>query len=91
MTVDEFQHAFGSEIEGLLARIERRYSVSDEEVTSAVHASARKYLVDKMDQVSGAPGPSVEARKAATEFLSSLNADDLCLATACAKGDSSIA
>jgi RNA polymerase sigma-70 factor (ECF subfamily) len=87
MTVDEFQHAFGGEIEGLLARIERRYSVSDAEVTSAVHASARKYLADKMDQVSGGPGPSVEARKAATEFLSTLNADDLCLATACAKGD----
>jgi RNA polymerase sigma-70 factor (ECF subfamily) len=87
MTVDEFQHAFGSEIEGLVARIERRYSVSDAEITSAVHSSARKYLADKMDQVSGGAAPGAEARKAATEFLSTLNADDLCLATACAKGD----
>jgi len=87
MTVDEFQHAFESEIEGLLARIQRRYSVSDAEVTSAVHTSAKKYLSDKIDQVSGKPDSSIEARKAASEFLSSLNADDLCLATACAKGD----
>src|SRR4030095_14794795 len=87
MTVDEFQHAFKSEIEGLLARIERRYSVSDAEVTSAVHASAKKYLADTLDQTSANPGPSTEARKAAGDFLSSLNADDLGRATACAKGD----
>ena len=87
MTVDEFQHAFKSEIEGLLARIERRYSVSDAEVTGAVHASAKKYLADVLDQTSGNPGPNAESRKAAGEFLSSLNAGDLCLATACAKGD----
>src|SRR5258706_11822233 len=87
MTVDEFQHAFKSEIKELLARIERRYSVSDSEVTCAVHASAKKYLAAILDQTSGNPGPSPESRKAAGEFLSSLNADDLCLATACAKGD----
>ena len=86
MTVDEFQHAFQTEIKELLARIQRRYSVSDAEVT-AVHASAKKYLADTLDQTSGNPGPSAESRKAAGEFLSSLNADDLCLATACAKGD----
>ena len=87
MTVDEFHHAFESEIKELLARIQRRYSVTDEEVTSAVHASARKYLADTLDQTSGNPGPTAECRKATGEFLSSLNADDLCLATACAKGD----
>src|SRR6266850_705554 len=87
MTVDEFQHAFKSEIKGLLARIERRYSVSDAEVTCAVHASAKKYLADTLDQTSANPGPSAESRKTTGEFLASLNADDLCLATACAKGD----
>lgn len=87
MTVDEFQHAFESEIEELLARIQRRYSVSGAEVTCAIHASAKKYLADTLDQPSGNSGPSAESRKAAAEFLSSLNADDLCLATACAKGD----
>jgi RNA polymerase sigma-70 factor (ECF subfamily) len=87
MTVDEFHHAFESEIEELLTRILRRYSVSDAEVTSAVHASAKKYLAEELGQISSNPGPSAELRKAATEFLLSLNADDLCLATACAKGD----
>jgi RNA polymerase sigma-70 factor (ECF subfamily) len=87
MTVDEFHHAFESEIEELLTRILRRYSVSDAEVTSAVHASAKKYLADELGQIAGNPGPSAESRKAASEFLLSLNADDLCLATACAKGD----
>ena len=87
MTFDEFQHAFESEIKELLARIQRRYSVDDTEVTSAVHSSAKKYLADTLDRTSGNPGPSAESRKAVGEFLSSLNADDLCLATACAKGD----
>src|SRR6185369_13543161 len=87
MTVDEFQHAFESDLTQLVARIERRYSVSDTEVISTVHASAKKYLGEIVDQISGNPGPSPAARKAAGEFLSSLNADDLCLATACAKGD----
>jgi RNA polymerase sigma-70 factor (ECF subfamily) len=87
MTVDEFHHAFESEIKELLARIQRRYSVTDEEVTSAVHASAKKYLADTLDKTSGNPGPTAECRKATGEFLSSLNADDLCLAAACAKGD----
>jgi RNA polymerase sigma-70 factor (ECF subfamily) len=87
MTVDEFQHAFERDITQLLARIERRYSVSDAELISAVHASAKKYLGDILDQTSGNPGPSAASRKASGEFLSSLNAEDICLATACAKGD----
>jgi RNA polymerase sigma-70 factor (ECF subfamily) len=89
MTVEEFQHAFEQEIKELLARIQRRYSVSDAEVTSAVHASAKEYLAETLDQTTGNPGPTAQARKEAGEFLSSLNADDLCLATACAKGDDS--
>jgi RNA polymerase sigma-70 factor (ECF subfamily) len=87
MTFDEFQHAFETEIKELLARIQRRYSVNDAEVTSAVHASAKKYLAADLDHGSGNPGPSAESRKAVGEFLSTLNADDLCLAAACAKGD----
>jgi RNA polymerase sigma-70 factor len=87
MTVDEFQHAFDSELKQLLARVQRRYSVDDAEVISAVHTSAKKYLAEMLDQTSGNPGPSAESRKSVGEFLSSLNADDLCLAAACAKGD----
>lgn len=87
MTVDEFQKAFENELRELLARVERRYSVSEAEINSAAHASAKKYLADTLDQTSGNPGPSAQSRKATGEFLASLNADDLCLATACAKGD----
>src|SRR5262249_46366955 len=87
MTVEEFHHAFKPELKELLSRIGRRYSVSDDEVISTVHASARKYLADILDQTSGNPGPSAETRKSVGEFLGSLNADDLCLAAACAKGD----
>jgi RNA polymerase sigma-70 factor (ECF subfamily) len=87
MTVDEFQHAFESDIKQLLARIERRYSVSDTEMISVLHASAKKYLGDALEQTAGNPGPPAEARKAAANFLSSLNVNDLCFATACAKGD----
>jgi RNA polymerase sigma-70 factor len=87
MTFEEFHHAFETELKELLSRIGRRYSVSDAEVISAVHASAKKYLADLLDQTSGNPGPTVELRKAVGDFLGSLNADDLCLAAACAKGD----
>ncbi|HSB08357.1 MAG TPA: sigma-70 family RNA polymerase sigma factor [Blastocatellia bacterium] len=87
MTVDEFQQAFEGDIKELLARIGRRYSVSDAEMISAIHASARKYLADTLDQTSANPGPSAKARQTSAEFISSLNADDLCLAAACAKGD----
>jgi RNA polymerase sigma-70 factor (ECF subfamily) len=87
MTVEEFHHAFEIELRELLSRIGRRYSVSDDEVISAVHASARKYLAETLDQTSGNPGPTPESRKSVGEFLGSLNADDLCLAAACAKGD----
>ena len=68
MTVDEFQHAFQTEIKELLARIQRRYSVSDAEVTSAVHASAKKYLSDTLDQTSGNPGPSENPVVRSTRF-----------------------
>jgi RNA polymerase sigma-70 factor, ECF subfamily len=87
MTVDEFQQVFAVEIRELLARIEQRYSVTDAEIAGAVHSSAKKYLADALAETSGNPGPSAEARKAGVDFLASLNANDLCLAAACAKGD----
>jgi RNA polymerase sigma-70 factor (ECF subfamily) len=87
MTVDEFQKAFEKDINELLARIERRYSISDAEMACTVHASAKKYLAGTLEETSGNPGPTAESRKEAHEFLASLNANDLCLAAACAKGD----
>ena len=87
MTVDEFHKAFKQDINQLLARIERRYSVSDAEMSCTVFASAKKYLPNSLEQTSGNPGPTAESRKEAQEFLASLNANDLCLAAACAKGD----
>jgi len=87
MTVDEFHKAFEKDINQLLARIERRYSVTETEMTSAVFASAKKYLSNSLEQTSGNPGPTGESRSEAQLFLASLNADDLCLAAACAKGD----
>lgn len=87
MTVDEFQQVFEHDIKELMARIEQRYSVTDAEMICSVHASAKKYLPDALLETSGNPGLSEEARKAATDFLTSLNANDLCLAAACAKGD----
>src|SRR5947207_10389764 len=86
MTVDEFQQAFENEITELLARIEHRYSITDAEMTAVVYASAKKYLADALSQT-GNPGLSEESRKAGADFLASLNANDLCLAAACAKGD----
>lgn len=87
MTVEEFRKAFSKEINYALANIERRYNVTDDEMTLAIHSSAKKYLSDVIDQTTGNPGPAPAARKAVEEFLSSVNIEDLCLATACARGD----
>jgi len=89
MTLDEFQYAFAEEINNLQSRVEHPYSVSEAEMSAAVFASAKKYLSETLDETSGNPGPSSESRKGTAEFLSSLNANDLCLAAACAKGDES--
>lgn len=83
MTVEEFQKAFKKEIALTLARIERRYSVTDDEMAGALYSSLKKYLSDESGQ---AHGKSAE-RKAVREILDSLNLEDLCLAVACAKGD----
>ncbi|HXG91271.1 MAG TPA: sigma-70 family RNA polymerase sigma factor [Blastocatellia bacterium] len=87
MTVEEFQQSFRNEIEEIQARITRRYSVSFDEIAAALHASAKKYLMDVLNQTTANPGPTAEARSAARDYFASLNLDDLCLAIACAKGD----
>jgi RNA polymerase sigma-70 factor (ECF subfamily) len=85
MTVEDFQEAFRKEIAEVLPRIQQPYSVSELDMAGALYSSAKKYLTDALDQAN--PGPTPEARKSVTEYLASLNADDLCLAVACAKGD----
>ena len=87
MTVEEFQQAFQKEIGDVLARVARRYTVTDQEMAAALHSSAKKYIGGVLDQTTGNPGPTPAARKALGEFSASLNCDDLCLALACAKGD----
>lgn len=87
MTVDDFQKSFRTEIAQALEGIERRYSVSDDEMACAFFASAKKYLSDVIEQTTGNPGPTDEARSETGKFLASLNCEDLCLAVACAKGD----
>ena len=87
MTVEEFQQAFQKEIGEVLARVTRRYGVADHEMAAALHASAKKYLGETLDQTTRNPGPTPVARKALREYSATLNCDDLCLALACAKGD----
>jgi RNA polymerase sigma-70 factor len=89
MRVEEFQHSFKKEIDETLARIERRYSVSHDEMAAALHSSARKYLSGIIEQTTANPGPTAEARAAARDYFASLNLEDLSLAVACAKGDES--
>ncbi|HEX8185401.1 MAG TPA: sigma-70 family RNA polymerase sigma factor [Blastocatellia bacterium] len=87
MTVEVFQESFKKEIKEVLARIQQRYSVSEEDFASALYSSARKSLADVLDQTTANPGPTAEARKAVRDYFDSLNSEDLCLAVACAKGD----
>jgi RNA polymerase sigma-70 factor len=86
MNVDDFHKAFKREIDSVLSRVERRYNVAPDELAAALHSSAKKYLSETLEQTTGNPGPTAEARKVTTEFIDSLNAEDLCLAIACAKG-----
>ena len=86
MTVDSFKQAFGKQIEEAVARVQRRYSVDDEELATAFYSSARKYSSTLVDFEADSSASS-QGESAMTEFLASLNCDDLCLALACAKGD----
>ena len=87
MTVEDFQEAFDKEIKEVAARIQQPYSVGEADLAQALFASARKYLADQITQTTGNPGPTPEARRAVADYFTSLNADDLCLAVACARGD----
>ncbi len=82
MTAEEFRVAFAKEIDAVTASLSRRYSVTDDEMASALFASVRKYLPDAVSA-----GDHANAAGAVAEFMASLNLDDLCLAVACAKGD----
>lgn len=85
MTVEEFRNIFNKEIAETLARITMRYSVTDEEISAALYSSAKKYLPHIFNE--SLVDPKAEARNELTEYFTSLNCDELCLANACAKGD----
>jgi RNA polymerase sigma-70 factor len=85
MTVEEFRQSFQKEIEETLARITTRYRVTDAEMSASFYSSAKKYLPQVFAETD--TEPSAEARKELAEYLASLNCEELCLATACAKGD----
>ena len=87
MTLEEFQKAFPKEIGQLLARIERRYNVTDADIAGSLYASAKKYLGVTIEETTANPGPTHAARARLAEYMAGLNCEDLCLAVACAKGD----
>ena len=87
MTVEEFQESFNKEIKDVVSRVRQRYDVAESDLASALHASAKKYLGATIEQTTGNPGPTIEARQALSNYFTSLNCDDLCLAVACAHGD----
>lgn len=87
MRVEDFQKSFKKEVGDCLGRVERRYGVSEADLAAALHSSAKKYLAEVLDETTGNPGPTARARQAVADYCGSLNASDLCLAVACAKGD----
>ena len=102
MNAEDFREAFKTEIKDVLARAERQYSLSDEEVGRAVYASVSKYLPEAMagnrpsgdssknGKMAASREPAAREAAASSEiraFMESLNGEDLCLAVACAKGD----
>ncbi|HYM01124.1 MAG TPA: sigma-70 family RNA polymerase sigma factor [Blastocatellia bacterium] len=90
MTVEEFLKAFKNQIADALARVSKRYSVTDDEWTSALYSSARKYLPELVSQNKSEAkghGEGDGLTQRVSELLGSINSDDLCLAVACAKGD----
>jgi RNA polymerase sigma-70 factor (ECF subfamily) len=91
MTEEQFRQAFRKEIAEVLARITRRYSVTDEEMAAALYRSVKKYLpqiAEATDELRSQALARAIVHQV-TELMASLNCDDLCLAVACAKGDES--
>src|SRR5262245_9855874 len=95
MNAEEFRKAFRNEIDQVLTGITRRYGVSEDEFALALHSSVKKYVWSSGGAAATSPnhhGPTDATSLPAgdvTEFLKSLNCEDLCLAVACAKGDES--
>ncbi|HMG33675.1 MAG TPA: sigma-70 family RNA polymerase sigma factor [Blastocatellia bacterium] len=87
MNVEEFRNAFSREIDQLLSRAQRRYNVTLEEISAALFSSARRYFGETADQNSSDQELQGEIRPSTAGLFESINADDLCLALACAKGD----
>jgi RNA polymerase sigma-70 factor, ECF subfamily len=85
MSVEDFRKALRDEIAETLARIQNRYSVKDDDFATALYGSAKKYLPHLFDNLR--QDFTSEAKGELKEFFASLNAEDLCLALACAKGD----
>ena len=82
MIAEEFRVAFAGEIADAVARLSRRYSVTDDELAAAFFGSVKKYLPESLSSP-----PANQDKASIGQFLASLNLDDLCLALACAKGD----
>ncbi|HKG23612.1 MAG TPA: sigma-70 family RNA polymerase sigma factor [Blastocatellia bacterium] len=87
MTVEDFRKIFEQEISSAVARIDRRYSVTDDEMFAALYHSAKKCLSGARVGESGNGGLNPDARKETVDLLAAINCEDLCLAVACAKGD----
>jgi RNA polymerase sigma-70 factor (ECF subfamily) len=85
MSVDDFRKALRDEIAETLARIQNRYSVTEDDFAAALYSSAKKYLSHLFDNQR--TDFTSEAKGEMKEFFASLNAEDLCLGLACAKGD----
>jgi RNA polymerase sigma-70 factor (ECF subfamily) len=87
MTSEAFREMFEQEIDAVLARVTRRYSVSFDEMALALYGSSRKYI-SQVDRCAPDDGQDLsDAKSGVAELLASVNSDDLCLAIACAKGD----
>jgi len=85
MNVEEFRNAFTREIDHLLSRAQRRYNVSLEDLSAALHSSARRQLGESEPPSETEISPDLKPVTPA--LFDAVNIDDLCLAIACAKGD----
>ena len=78
MNAEEFISKFNREIDEIFARLGKRYSLSRQEFALALYAAAEKYLFKLATSA---------ADKEVLDFLDHLNAQELCFALACARGD----
>jgi RNA polymerase sigma-70 factor len=85
MTFEEFAKAFRIDIDDAVARINRRYGVADEDMSRAIYHSVKKYFPDVSSETCK-PEDLDKSHGRVSEFIRSLNCEDLCMATACARG-----